>query len=140
MPQGERFASGTLAIISCIIRLSWYKLGFKLYATEGTAAALEQIGLPVTTVAKASEPGGNNTVALISAGKIDLVINTPLGQQAHADQAAMHAAAIRHNVPLVATLSAAQAAVNGIQILRQKELKVHSLQAHHGKAYSSRSS
>lgn len=98
------------------------------------------MGYLVMAVSKASEPGHNNPVALISAGKIDLVINTPLGQQAHADQAAMHAAAIRHNVPLVATLSAAQAAVNGIQILRQKELKVRSLQAHHGIAYSSRSS
>ena len=43
----------------------------------------------------------------------------------------MRAAAIQHSVPLITTLSAAQAAVNGIQIMRQKELKVRSLQAHH---------
>jgi carbamoyl-phosphate synthase large subunit len=108
-----------------------HRLGFRLYATEGTAAALERVGLPVTTAPKASEPGTNNTVELISGGQIDLVINTPLGQQAYADQAAMRAAAIQHSVPLITTLSAAQAAVNGIQIMRQKELKVRSLQAHH---------
>ena len=59
-----------------------HRLGFRLYATEGTAAALERVGLPVTTAPKASEPGTNNTVELISGGQIDLVINTPLGQQA----------------------------------------------------------
>jgi carbamoyl-phosphate synthase large subunit len=43
----------------------------------------------------------------------------------------MYQAAIQHNVPLITTLSAAQAAINGIQALREKELTVRSLQAHH---------
>jgi carbamoyl-phosphate synthase large subunit len=108
-----------------------HRLGFDLYATEGTADTLQSIGLPVTVVAKAFEPG-RTTVEYIQAGEIHLIINTPLGQQAHADQTAMRAAAIQHNVPLITTLSAAQAAVNGIRALRQRELKVRSLQAHHG--------
>ncbi|MCI0398421.1 MAG: carbamoyl-phosphate synthase large subunit, partial [Chloroflexi bacterium] len=108
-----------------------HRLGFKLYATAGTAAALERVGLPVTVAPKASEPG-RNTVALITSGEVDLIINTPLGPQAHADQTAMRAAAVQHNVPLISTLSAAQAAVNGIRVLREKELKVRSLQRHHG--------
>jgi hypothetical protein len=44
----------------------------------------------------------------------------------------MRSAAIQHDVLLISTLSAAQAAVNGIRALRQKELQVRSLQAHHG--------
>ncbi|MDT8305314.1 MAG: carbamoyl-phosphate synthase large subunit [Anaerolineae bacterium] len=107
-----------------------HRLGFRLYATVGTAAALARIGLPVTVAPKASEPG-ENTVALITSGAVDLVINTPLGQQAHADQTAMRAAAVRHNVPLISTLSAAQAAINGIRALRERELAVRSLQQHH---------
>jgi carbamoyl-phosphate synthase large subunit len=107
-----------------------HRLGFQLYATSGTAAALSRIDLPVTLAPKASEPG-ENTVDLITAGKIALIINTPLGQQAHFDQTAMRAAAIRHSVPLISTLSAAQAAVNGIRALREKELSVRSLQAHY---------
>jgi carbamoyl-phosphate synthase large subunit len=107
-----------------------HRLGFKLYATEGTAKALAQIGLPVTVAPKASEPG-RNTVTLISSGEVDLVINTPLGQQAHADQTSMRAAAVRHNVPLISTLSAAQAAINGIRALRERDLGVRSLQQHH---------
>ena len=65
---------------------------------------------------------------------MDLIVNTPLGQRAHADQAAMYAAAVRCRVPLVTTLSAAQAAVAGIRALRNWELQVRTLQEHHGRA------
>jgi carbamoyl-phosphate synthase large subunit len=68
---------------------------------------------------------------VISDGTVSLIINTPLGQQAYADQQAMYSAAIRHGVSLLTTLSAAQAAVNGIRALRDKELSVRSLQRHH---------
>jgi carbamoyl-phosphate synthase large subunit len=104
-----------------------HRLGFDLYATEGTGTALQKMGLPVTLVQKAFQPG-LTTVEVISGGRVQLIINTPLGQQAYADQQAMYAAAIRHNVPLMTTLSAAQAAVSGIRALREKELQVRSLQ------------
>ena len=108
-----------------------HRMGFELYGTEGTAVALKRIGLPVTTVAKAFQPG-QTTVDLIASNTVNLIINTPLGQQAHADQTAMRSAAIQHDVLLISTLLAAQAAVNGIRALRQKGLQVRSLQAHHG--------
>ncbi len=108
-----------------------HRMGFTLVATAGTAVALERAGLPVEVVQKAGQPG-KTTVDVIKNGEIQLLINTPLGQQAHADQSAMYAAAIRHNVPLITTLSAAQAAVNGIRALREKDFQVRSLQAHHG--------
>jgi carbamoyl-phosphate synthase large subunit len=93
---------------------------------------LKRVDLPVTAVPKAGE-GGADTVTLIKSGAIGLVINTPLGERAYADQAAMRAAAIQFKVPLISTLSAAQAAVNGIRALREKELSVRSLQVHHKK-------
>ena len=112
-----------------------HRLGFELYATEGTAVTLERANLPVTLVAKASEPG-LNTVQLISSGMVQLIINTPLGQRAYEDQAAMRSAAIRHNILLISTMSAAQAAVSGIKALRKKELRVRSLQQHHAGSVS----
>lgn len=117
---------------SAAIRLArdLHRMGFKLYATEGTAAALEKVGLEAVVVPKAGA-GENDTVQVIEDGTIGLVINTPLGQRAYADQAAMREAAIRHKVPLVSTLSAAQAAVNGIRMLQREGLKVRSLQTHH---------
>ena len=108
-----------------------HRLGFRLFATEGTAVALERAGLPVEQVAKAFQPG-RTTVDVIGSGDVSLIINTPLGRQARADQSAMYAAAVRHNVPFTTTLSAAQAAVNGIQALREKEFQVRSLQNHFG--------
>ncbi len=112
-----------------------HRLGFELYATEGTAVTLQRANLPVTLVTKASEPG-LNTVRLISSGTVQLIINTPLGQRAHEDQTAMRAAAIRHNILLISTMSAAQAAVSGIKALRKKELRVRSLQQHHAVSVS----
>jgi carbamoyl-phosphate synthase large subunit len=64
---------------------------------------------------------------------IALNIKTPLGGQAYEDQAAMRGAAIQFKVPLISTLTAAQAAVNGIRALREKELTVRSFQTDHKK-------
>ena len=108
-----------------------HRMGFTLYATEGTADALARVGLAAVVVPKAGA-GPDDTVARIARGEIQLVINTPLGQRAYADQAAMREAAIRHKVPLVSTLSAAQAAVNGIRSVAQRALVVRSLQRQHG--------
>jgi carbamoyl-phosphate synthase large subunit len=104
-----------------------HRMGFTLCATAGTAAALRRVELPVVTVPKVSE-GGHHIAAMVEAGEIDMIVNTPLGHRAYDDSQAMRAAAIRHNVPLLTTLSAAQAAVNGIRALRERELTVRSLQ------------
>ncbi len=109
-----------------------HRLGFTIHATSGTAAAIARVGVPVQTVAKAGGQGPT-TVDLITSGAVQLVINTPLGQQAHADQQAMYAAAIAHRVPLITTLSAGQAAVGGIRALRERALRVRPLQEHHGR-------
>ncbi len=110
-----------------------HRMGFSLFATEGTAESLRRVDVPVTTAPKAGRDG-RTTVNLIEEGAVDLIINTPLGRRAYDDQSAMYAAAVRHKVPLLTTMSAAQAAVAGIRALRGWELKVRGLQAHHAAA------
>jgi carbamoyl-phosphate synthase large subunit len=105
-------------------------LGFKLIATHGTAEYLASIGLPVTTLNKVSE-GSPHIVDAIRAGEIDLIINTPRGGQAHYDGGLIRGMAHLYGVPIITTMSAATAAVQGIKALRQKPLKVRSLQTHH---------
>jgi carbamoyl-phosphate synthase large subunit len=83
-------------------------------------------------VNKVSE-GSPNTLDLIRAGEIQLIINTPRGGQAHQEGAFLRGAAVQYGVPIVTTLSAASATVQGIRALRQKPLRVRSLQAHHGR-------
>ncbi|MBP6179529.1 MAG: carbamoyl-phosphate synthase large subunit [Anaerolineales bacterium] len=106
-----------------------HRMGFKLYATPGTADMCAKAGLPAEVVEKAMD-GSTQIVDLIRAGKIHLVLNTPLGPHAHMDGAEIRKAAIAMNVPLLTTLSAAMAAVSAIQALSKKELKYRSLQSH----------
>ena len=60
-------------------------LGFELVATSGTAAVLEKAGLKVRRVFKLAE-GRPNTVDLLKNREIQLVINTPAGQNPRADE------------------------------------------------------
>ena len=107
-----------------------HQLGFELVATAGTARVLELVGLPVTLINKVSE-GSPHSVDAIRDGGIDLILNTPRGAQAHYDGAMMRNAAHQYGVPILTTLSAAMAAVQGIRALKQKPLSVRSLQTHH---------
>ncbi len=108
----------------------FHRLGFGLLATPGTAATIARAGLPVTTLQRFSE-GSPNAVDKIQAGEVQLIINTPLGAGSAADMQAMRSAAVLHGVTLLTTLSAATAAVTGIQALAARELRVRSLQTHH---------
>jgi carbamoyl-phosphate synthase large subunit len=106
-----------------------HRMGFRLFATPGTAAFFRKVGLPVEMVNKFAD-GSPHTVDLIRSGQVQLVLNTPLGPHAHTDGAEIRAAAIAMDIPLLTTLSAAAAAVAAIQALRQKELRYRSLQSH----------
>ncbi|GAP64260.1 carbamoyl-phosphate synthase large subunit [Ardenticatena maritima] len=104
-----------------------HRLGFRLLATRGTAAFFANAGLPVEPVNKVSE-GSPHVVDLIRRGEIHLIINTPLGATAHDDGRSIRVAAVRYGVPLLTTLSAAQAAVNGIRAMREAKWDVRPLQ------------
>lgn len=106
-----------------------YRLGFRLYATSGTAEFFRKAGLPVEAVNKVSQ-GSPHVVDLIRRRQVDLVINTPRGPHSHADGAEIRAAAVAMDIPLITTLSAAAAAVSAIHALRQKAFKYRSLQEH----------
>jgi len=106
-----------------------HRMGFKLYATPGTAHFFNNAGLPVEVVEKAQDVS-TQIVDLIRGGQIQLVLNTPLGPHAHTDGVEIRKAAIAMNVPLLTTLSAAMAAVSAIQALRKKELRYRSIQSH----------
>jgi carbamoyl-phosphate synthase large subunit len=63
--------------------------------------------------------------------KIDLIINTPLGRESFYDEKSIRRAAIRHNVPCITTLSAADAAALGIKALLDQRPEVGALQDLH---------
>ncbi|HEY7466577.1 MAG TPA: carbamoyl-phosphate synthase large subunit, partial [Dehalococcoidia bacterium] len=56
-----------------------HQAGYRLYATEGTAAEIRALGLPVEMVTKRLDEGHPNVLDVIEAGLVDCVINTPEG-------------------------------------------------------------
>jgi carbamoyl-phosphate synthase large subunit len=108
------------------------RMGFALLATPGTAAFFSKVGLPVQAVHKLGD-ASPHVVDLIRAGQVQMIVNTPLGPNAHQDGAEIRAAALAMGVPLLTTLSAAAAAVSAIRVLRQEELHYRSLQEHFAK-------
>jgi carbamoyl-phosphate synthase large subunit len=107
-----------------------HALGFRLIATRGTAAALEAAGVPAEPVYKVNE-GRPNIVDLVKTGKVDMVINTPLGRESFYDEKSIRRAAIRYNIPCITTLSAANAAARGIRALVEQSFEVFALQTLH---------
>ncbi len=102
-------------------------LGFRLYATGGTAKYLEERGIECEGVFKVRE-GRPDAVDLIKNGDVHLIINTPLGKKAQYDEMAMRLAGLRHGIPCITNLAAGKAAVSAIRSLRAGELQVIKLQ------------
>ncbi|MBS3919160.1 MAG: carbamoyl-phosphate synthase large subunit [Deltaproteobacteria bacterium] len=105
-------------------------LGFELVATKGTAKVLTNNGIPVQTVFKVGE-GRPNIVDRMKNGEVKLVINTPSGKKPKADEVAIRSQAVAHNIPIITTLSGAEAVVNGIESLLKKGMSVKSIQEYH---------
>ena len=105
-------------------------LGFHIYATSGTAAALETNGIRVKILPKIAE-GRPNVLDLMKDGKIQLVINTPTGRIPRQDEVKIRSQVILYGIPYTTTISGAQATVNGMEALLKKGLGVKSLQDYH---------
>ncbi|MGZ8492886.1 MAG: carbamoyl-phosphate synthase large subunit, partial [Gemmatirosa sp.] len=108
----------------------FYEMGFRLYATEGTARFLSQRGVPCERVFKLHE-GRPNGLDLIVNGDIQLLINTPLGKHAQVDDYRLRQAAIARRLAYTTTLSAANAACDAILSMRGRPGQVRSLQEWH---------
>ena len=93
------------------------EMGFRLFATGGTAKHLHGRGIPVETVLKIHE-GRPNGVDMMVNGDIQLLINTPLGKESQRDDYTMRQAAIANRVAYTTTISAANAACDAILSLR----------------------
>jgi carbamoyl-phosphate synthase large subunit len=104
--------------------------GLKIIATRGTASALIRAGIEIEAVYKVNE-GRPNIVDLIKTGKVNLVINTPLGRESFYDEKSIRRAAVRYNVPCITTLSAASAAARGIRAMAGHAPDVAALQDLH---------
>jgi carbamoyl-phosphate synthase large subunit len=106
------------------------EMGFQLVATHGTADVLERAGLMVERVYKVME-GRPNVVDLIKGGRIQLIVNTPHGQDTFFDEKAIRRAAVTARIPTITTIAAARAAAGGILATQKGNINVTALQTLH---------
>jgi carbamoyl-phosphate synthase large subunit len=110
-------------------------MGFKLVATAGTADVIEEAGMPCDRVYKVKE-GRPHVVDLIKGDRIQLIVNTPAGQEPFFDEKAIRRAAVTARIPTITTLAAARAAAEGIAALQRGEVNVRALQQLHAERVS----
>jgi carbamoyl-phosphate synthase large subunit len=108
-------------------------LGFTIVTTAGTGEVLRRHGIECEIVPKHFESPGQNAVALIEAGEIALIINTPQGSGASArsDGYEIRSAAVTYDIPSITTVPGAAAAVMGIEALMRGDMTVRPLQELH---------
>lgn len=111
---------------------SFHKCGFTIYATEGTCKKIRESGVPAEFVNKNYE-GRPDVTDLIINGKLDLIINSPIGKNSIHDDSYLRKAAIKARVPYITTIAAARAAAEGIRVINETgNSDVKSLQELHG--------
>ena len=108
-----------------------YETGFKLMATGKTCDLIEEAHLPVKRVKKLYE-GRPNILDHMTNGKIQLIINSPIGKDSAHDDSYLRKAAIKNKIPYITTMAAAKAAVEGIALAQKMgNGEVRSLQEWH---------
>ena len=114
-------------VLDPIARLA--RAGFRIIATHGTQAFLEERGISCARVNKVLE-GRPHIVDAIKNGEVQLVFNTTDGAQALSDSRSLRRAALLHKVPYYTTLAGAVAAAKGIEAYASGNLEVQPLQAY----------
>jgi len=115
------------AILPVAARLT--RLGLRIYATRGTAQFLREHGVDATTAYRISENQFPDALGLMRRGEIRLVINTPTNSTgARRDGYMMRRLAVDLNIPFIATIQAAEAAVQAIEEAGSGNLDVVPLQ------------
>jgi carbamoyl-phosphate synthase large subunit len=107
-----------------------FAVGFSVIATKGTAAFLDEKGLPVEVINKVAE-GRPHIVDLIKNKEIVFVINTVSGAQAQKDSFSIRRSALQYGVSYTTTVAGARAVVNAIESLKKKTINIKSIQEYH---------
>ncbi len=102
-------------------------LGFKLVATAGTRKVLLEHGLEVQAVLKLHE-GRPHVLDWIKNQQVQLILNTPSGEEAQADGKLIRRTALTYKIPIVTTIAGARATAAAIRSLQSQPLTVQALQ------------
>jgi carbamoyl-phosphate synthase large subunit len=106
-------------------------LGFQIIATSGTQKVLEEHGLVVESVLKLHE-GRPHVIDIIKNGQIQLIINTPSGEEAQLDGKLIRRTALVYKIAMITTIAGAKATAAAIKSLQSQPLQVKALQDYLG--------
>ena len=92
-----------------------HRAGCRMYATEGTAAMIAAMGLPVTMTTKKLSEGHPNVVDVINDGSVEAVINTITSvSEVLRDGFHIRRTAVERQIPCFTSLDTARAAVESL--------------------------
>lgn len=103
------------------------QLGFSVMATSGTQRVLKENGLNVEQVLKLHE-GRPHVIDAIKNRQIQLIINTPSGQEAQSDGRLIRRTALSYKIPMLTTIAGAKATLAAIRSLQNINLDVKLIQ------------
>ena len=110
------------------------QLGYEILATAGTAQILKRHGIAAREVRKhsqgSSELEGPTIVEMITAGEVDVVVNTPTGSSARKDGYEIRAATTAADRPIFTTLAQLSCAIGSFETVINGPFEVKSLQEH----------
>ena len=126
--QGTIFISVNQNDKNEIIKIArdFNEIDFKIIATSGTSQLLNENGIISKNIFKVGE-GRPHIVDAIKNNEINLIINTPLGEQSRYDEYKIGRAAIEYKIPVITTMAGAHAALRAIRF-EDKKLTYNSLQ------------
>ncbi len=103
-------------------------LGFKIVATAGTRRVLQEHGIEdVEQVLKIHE-GRPHVIDWIKNNQIQLIVNTPNGQESHTDAQLLRRTALDYQLPIITTIAGSKATIAAIRSLQSQSLAVKALQ------------
>lgn len=102
-------------------------LGFKVIATDGTRNVLKENGLNVDLILKLHE-GRPHVLDAIKNHQIQLIVNTPSGEEARTDARLIRRTALAYKIPIITTIAGARATAAAIRSLQSQPLGVKPIQ------------
>jgi carbamoyl-phosphate synthase large subunit len=103
-------------------------LGFKVIATSGTRHILQENGINDVELILKLHEGRPHVIDWIKNKQIQLIINTPTGEESQTDARLIRRMALDYKLPIITTIAGAKATVAAIRSLQSEPLEVKALQ------------
>ena len=103
-------------------------LGFKIVATSGTREVLQENGIQDVELILKVHEGRPHVIDWIKNKQIQLIINTPTGEESQTDARQIRRMALDYKLPIITTIAGAKATVAAIRSLQSETFDVKALQ------------